>query len=76
MTRALIIGGGIAGPTTAMALQRVGLEAVLYEAHPRTTDEVGSYFTVTPTVCTHCAPSALSTPPRQRLPDSQERTLE
>jgi 2-polyprenyl-6-methoxyphenol hydroxylase-like FAD-dependent oxidoreductase len=47
MTRALIIGGGIAGPTTAMALQRVGLDAVLYEAHPRTTDEVGSYFTVT-----------------------------
>ena len=31
-----------------MALQRVGLEAVLYEAHPRTTEEVGSYFTVTP----------------------------
>src|SRR5712691_5336123 len=48
MTRALIIGGGIAGPTTAMALQRVGLDAVLYEAHPRTTDEVGSYFTLTP----------------------------
>ena len=48
MTRALIVGGGIAGPTTAMALQRVGLEAVLYEAHPRTTEEVGSYFTVTP----------------------------
>jgi 2-polyprenyl-6-methoxyphenol hydroxylase-like FAD-dependent oxidoreductase len=48
MTRALIIGGGIAGPTTAMALQRVGIEAMLYEAHPRTADEVGSYFTVTP----------------------------
>src|SRR5207244_11300990 len=48
LTRALIVGGGIAGPTTAMALQRVGLEAVLYEAHPRTTEEVGSYFTVTP----------------------------
>src|SRR5688572_21546237 len=46
MTRALIIGGGIAGPTTAMALQRVGIEAVVYESHPRTTNEVGSYFTV------------------------------
>ena len=48
MTRAIIIGGGIAGPTAAMALQRVAIEAVLYEAHPRTTGEVGSYFTVTP----------------------------
>jgi len=30
-----------------MALQRVGLEVALYEAHPRTGHEVGSYFTVT-----------------------------
>ncbi len=46
MTTALIIGGGIAGPTTAMALQRVGIEPVVFEAYPRTTAEVGSYFTV------------------------------
>src|SRR5688572_13408773 len=48
MTRALIIGGGIAGPTAAMALQRVGIEPTVYEAHPRSSAEVGSYLTVTP----------------------------
>ena len=43
---ALVIGGGVAGPVTAMALQRAGIEAVVYEAHPQTTEEVGSYLTV------------------------------
>src|SRR5438132_2298130 len=47
MTTAIIIGGGIAGPTTAMALQRVGIEPIVFEAYPRSTTEVGSYFTVT-----------------------------
>lgn len=31
--KAIIIGGGIAGPVTAMALQRAGIEAVVHEAH-------------------------------------------
>jgi len=35
MRKALIIGGGVAGPVAAMALQRAGLEAIVYEAHPR-----------------------------------------
>jgi FAD-dependent urate hydroxylase len=43
---ALVIGGGVAGPVTAMALQRAGIDAVVYEAHARTTDDVGSYLTV------------------------------
>jgi FAD-dependent urate hydroxylase len=46
MTRALIIGGGVAGPVTAMALQRAGIDAVVYEAHVPTAGEVGSYLTV------------------------------
>jgi 2-polyprenyl-6-methoxyphenol hydroxylase-like FAD-dependent oxidoreductase len=46
--KALIIGGGIAGPVTAMALQRAGVEALVAEAYPRGDGEVGSYFTVTP----------------------------
>jgi 2-polyprenyl-6-methoxyphenol hydroxylase-like FAD-dependent oxidoreductase len=44
---ALIIGAGIAGPVTAMALQRVGIEATIYEAYPVVDPEAGSYVTVT-----------------------------
>lgn len=46
--RALIVGGGIAGPVAAMALQRAGIEVRITEAHPRSDGEAGSYFTVTP----------------------------
>jgi FAD-dependent urate hydroxylase len=46
MTKALIIGGGVAGPVAAMALQRAGIDAVVYEAYTPTTEEVGSYLTV------------------------------
>jgi FAD-dependent urate hydroxylase len=46
MTKALIIGGGIAGPVAAMALQRAGIESVIYES--RTPDESagGAFLTV------------------------------
>jgi 2-polyprenyl-6-methoxyphenol hydroxylase-like FAD-dependent oxidoreductase len=43
----LLIGGGIAGPVTAMALQRVGIEGTVFEAYPVVDPEVGSYLTVT-----------------------------
>jgi FAD-dependent urate hydroxylase len=43
---ALVIGGGVAGPVAAMALQRAGIQATVYEAHPPTTEDVGSYLTV------------------------------
>jgi 2-polyprenyl-6-methoxyphenol hydroxylase-like FAD-dependent oxidoreductase len=43
---ALIIGGGIAGPVTAMALQRVGIDAVVYEAYGRGSDGVGAFLTL------------------------------
>ncbi len=49
MTRtALIIGGGIAGPVTAMALQKAGFDATVYEAHPERTDGAGGGFTLAP----------------------------
>jgi 2-polyprenyl-6-methoxyphenol hydroxylase-like FAD-dependent oxidoreductase len=49
MTRtALVIGGGIAGPVTAMALQKAGFEATVYEAHPERTDGAGGGFTLAP----------------------------
>ena len=44
--KALIAGGGVAGPVTAMALQRAGIEAVVYEAHVPQPGEAGSYLTV------------------------------
>jgi FAD-dependent urate hydroxylase len=46
MTRVLIVGGGIAGPVTAMGLQRAGIGAVVYEAHIPASEEVGSLLTV------------------------------
>jgi 2-polyprenyl-6-methoxyphenol hydroxylase-like FAD-dependent oxidoreductase len=46
MVKALITGGGIAGPVTAMALQRAGIESVVYEAHVPGTGDAGSYLTV------------------------------
>ena len=42
----LIIGGGIAGPALAMALQKAGIEAVIYEAHQNTADGVGTFLTL------------------------------
>jgi 2-polyprenyl-6-methoxyphenol hydroxylase-like FAD-dependent oxidoreductase len=46
MTRALIIGGGPAGSTAALALQHVGMEPIVFEAYPRATIDVGSYLSV------------------------------
>jgi FAD-dependent urate hydroxylase len=46
MVKALIAGGGVAGPVTALALQRAGIEAVVYEAHVPGAGEAGSYLTV------------------------------
>jgi 2-polyprenyl-6-methoxyphenol hydroxylase-like FAD-dependent oxidoreductase len=45
--KALVIGGGIAGPVTAMALQKAGIEATVYEAYGRSAGlEVGAFLTV------------------------------
>ena len=46
MRKALIAGGGIAGPVTAMALQRAGIDAEVFEAHAPGTGDAGSYLTV------------------------------
>ena len=44
--KTLIAGGGIAGPVTAMALQRAGIDAEVFEAHRPGGGEAGSYLTV------------------------------
>ncbi|MFE3194192.1 FAD-dependent oxidoreductase [Nocardia sp. NPDC059240] len=47
MKKALVIGGGIAGPVTAMALQRAGWDAVVYEAYrDAAAEQIGAYLTV------------------------------
>lgn len=49
MTRArttLVIGGGIAGLATAMALQKAGIDSVVYEAHPTGAEGIGVFLTL------------------------------
>ena len=41
---AIVIGCGIGGPVAAMALQRAGIDATIYEAHERPADFVGSFL--------------------------------
>lgn len=51
MTRrhtALVIGGGIAGPVTAMFLQRAGFEPVIYEARGEPADDAGAFLNLAP----------------------------
>lgn len=44
--KALIIGGGIAGPVTAMALRRAGIDSTVYEAYGHGSDGVGAFLTI------------------------------
>ncbi|MEU9125716.1 FAD-dependent monooxygenase [Streptomyces sp. NPDC048506] len=46
MTKALIIGGGIAGAVTAMALKKAGITAEVFEAYPTGADDVGAFLVV------------------------------
>ena len=46
MGRALIIGGGVAGPVTAMALAKAGFEPVVFEEHRTPPADLGTYLTV------------------------------
>ena len=43
---ALVIGCGIGGPVVAMALQRAGIDAAIYEAYDRPADFAGSFLNV------------------------------
>jgi FAD-dependent urate hydroxylase len=46
MTTALVIGAGVAGPVLAMALQKAGLHAELYERDAETADDRGAWLTL------------------------------
>ena len=43
MTEVLIAGGGIAGCAAALALDRAGAHAVVHEAHPTSTEDLGAF---------------------------------
>lgn len=42
----LVIGGGIVGPVAAMALQKAGVQAGVYEAYHSTADGVGGGLSI------------------------------
>jgi 2-polyprenyl-6-methoxyphenol hydroxylase-like FAD-dependent oxidoreductase len=42
----LVIGCGVAGPAAALALQKAGIESVVYEEHPETAAGTGSFLTL------------------------------
>ncbi|WP_410608704.1 FAD-dependent oxidoreductase [Amycolatopsis sp. lyj-109] len=46
MTRALIIGGGVAGTITAIALHEAGHQSVVFEAYDRDSEGVGAFLTL------------------------------
>ncbi len=46
--KALVVGGGVAGPAVALALEQVGVEAVVLEARSREELAAGSYLTLSP----------------------------
>jgi 2-polyprenyl-6-methoxyphenol hydroxylase-like FAD-dependent oxidoreductase len=43
---ALIVGGGIAGPVTAMALRKAGVDSVVYEAYDHSAEGIGAFLTL------------------------------
>lgn len=46
MVTALVVGGGVAGPVAAMALQRAGVNAVVFEGRPADADDGGAFLTL------------------------------
>ncbi|MBB6345954.1 2-polyprenyl-6-methoxyphenol hydroxylase-like FAD-dependent oxidoreductase [Nonomuraea muscovyensis] len=44
--KALIVGCGIGGPATAMALRNVGVDAEIFEAYPESAEGVGAFLNV------------------------------
>lgn len=46
VTRILVIGGGVAGTTTALALHKAGFDVSVYEAHPDSAEDIGAFLTL------------------------------
>jgi 2-polyprenyl-6-methoxyphenol hydroxylase-like FAD-dependent oxidoreductase len=48
VSTALVIGGGIAGPVTALALRKAGIAATVYEAYATTAEGLGGVLMLAP----------------------------
>ncbi|WP_416968761.1 FAD-dependent oxidoreductase [Streptomyces sp. 4F14] len=46
MTRVLVVGGGIAGAASALALDRAGLDVEVYEAYADAAQDIGAFLTL------------------------------
>lgn len=46
--KAIIIGSGIAGPAMALALKKIGVASVIYEAKPDADDDKGAFLGISP----------------------------
>ncbi|GAA4639477.1 FAD-dependent monooxygenase [Actinoallomurus vinaceus] len=46
MTSVLVVGGGIGGLATALALDKAGFEVTVYEAHPHADADIGAFLTL------------------------------
>ncbi|GAA4533449.1 FAD-dependent monooxygenase [Amycolatopsis samaneae] len=46
MATAVVIGGGIAGAASAIALRKAGIAADVHEAHPHGADDLGAFLTI------------------------------
>jgi 2-polyprenyl-6-methoxyphenol hydroxylase-like FAD-dependent oxidoreductase len=46
MRRILVIGGGIAGPATALAAAKAGFDVEVFEAHPAGGADIGAFLTL------------------------------
>jgi 2-polyprenyl-6-methoxyphenol hydroxylase-like FAD-dependent oxidoreductase len=44
--KAIVIGGGVAGPVAALALRRIGWDVTIYEAYADPAGDVGSYVSL------------------------------
>ncbi|MFJ9442722.1 FAD-dependent oxidoreductase [Kitasatospora sp. NPDC101235] len=48
ISKALVVGGGIAGPVMALALRQAGIDAEVFEAYPTSADGIGGTFMIAP----------------------------
>ncbi|MEU5087560.1 FAD-dependent oxidoreductase [Streptomyces sp. NPDC021356] len=46
VARVLVVGGGIAGTATALALHKAGHDVTVYEAHPDSAEDIGAFLTL------------------------------